>query len=404
MNILTRNHFENAWQSLKSSRGRTSLTVIGTTIGIASVTFILSMSHGINQSLSAQSITPTDSTILVRSGVSDSTLKSIIQSEESTHINTLTEKDASDIAKIPGVIVAPLAVTKVGMSTADKGLPADKVTLIGSSGGLKEIASLSMLDGQFIDEANGVVMGSQLSIDLFGVENSLGNVLHIRGETFTVVGVLKPANAPINYLGVNIDDSAIISLSEMGQFTSGVAQIQQIALLANSPEQLKETITATEKILAENHQNDHDFHILSGNQITKPTGNLLMIISVAILAVAGVSMLAGGIGIMNIMLVNVAERRREVGIRKAVGATRMAIINQFLIESAIIGLIGGVIGYLIGMIMAYTTSIFILPLEPDVDWRSPLVAIGLSIVIGIIFGIYPAISAARKNPIEALRL
>ena len=107
---------------------------------------------------------------------------------------------------------------------------------------------------------------------------------------------------------------------------------------------------------------------------------------------------------MNIMLVNVAERQREVGIRKAVGATRQAIINQFLVESAIIGLIGGAIGYLIGMVSAYVTSLFLLPVEPAIDWKSPIVAIILSILVGVIFGIYPAILSARKNPIESLRL
>lgn len=403
MNILIKNHFENAWQSLRSNRGRTGLTVIGTIIGIAGITFVLSISHGIDQLLSAQTISPTESTAVIRSGI-NTPLNSITQSSDTTHINTLTKKDAEDISKIPGVTVAPLAVTKVGMSSKDGGLDASKVTLVGSTGGLKEIASLSMLDGQFIDEVNGIVMGSQLSVDLFGTENSLGNVLHIKGESLTVVGVLKPTNAPINYLGINIDNSAIIPVSKIDQFTSGTTQIQQIVLSVDHPNRLKEVVATSEKIITQNHQDDHDFHVLTGKRITEPTNNLLGGISIAILIVAGISLLAGGIGIMNIMLVNVAERRREVGIRKAVGATRVAIVNQFLIESAIIGLIGGVSGYLLGLIGAYATSVFLLPFEPVIDWKSPIVAIGLSVTVGILFGIYPAISAARRDPIEALRL
>ncbi len=300
--------------------------------------------------------------------------------------------------------VTPLAVAKIGLSTSDKQLGADKVTLVGSTGSLKQIASLSMLDGQFIDEANGIVMGSQLSVDLFGTENSLGSVLYVRGEPMTVVGVLAPTDTPINYLGINLDNSAIISLPKISQFTSGVTQVQQIILTTDNKNQLDEAVSASEKILSQNHRGDHDFHILTGNQITEPTNELVQGVFIAILIIAGISILAGGIGIMNIMLVNVAERQREVGIRKAVGATRQAIINQFLVESAIIGLIGGAIGYLIGMVSAYVTSLFLLPVEPAIDWKSPIVAIILSILVGVIFGIYPAILSARKNPIESLRL
>lgn len=404
MRFLLRNHFENAHQSLKANRGRTGLTIIGTAIGIAGITFVLSISHGISELLNHQAIAPTKAIAVIHPGTNDTPLNSILQPSNATYTNTLTEKDVQDLTKLPNTTVTPLAVAKVGLSTNDKKLGADKVTLVGSTGSLKQIASLSMLDGQFIDEANGIVMGSQLSVDLFGTENSLGSVLYVRGEPMTVVGVLAPTDTPINYLGINLDNSAIISLPKISQFTSGVTQVQQIILTTDNKNQLDEAVSASEKILSQNHRGDHDFHILTGNQITEPTNELVQGVFIAILIIAGISILAGGIGIMNIMLVNVAERQREVGIRKAVGATRQAIINQFLVESAIIGLIGGAIGYLIGMVSAYVTSLFLLPVEPAIDWKSPIVAIILSILVGVIFGIYPAILSARKNPIESLRL
>ncbi len=404
MRFLLKNHFENAHQSLRSNRGRTGLTIIGTAIGIAGITFVLSISHGISELLNHQAIAPIKATAIIRAGAENTTLNSVIQPSDVTYTNTLTEKDVQDLSKLPDVTVTPLAVAKVGLSTNDKKLEADKVTLIGSTGSLKQIASLSTLDGQFINEANGIVMGSQLSVDLFGTENSLGNVLYIRGEPMTVVGVLAPTDTPINYLGINIDNSAIISLPKISQFTSGVAQVQQIILTAEDKNRLNEAVSASEKIISQNHRGDRDFYILTGNQITEPTNELVKGVFIAILIIAGVSILAGGVGIMNIMLVNVAERQREVGIRRAVGATGQAIINQFLVESAIVGLIGGAIGYLIGMIGAYIVSLFLLPVEPAIDWKSPIIAIILSVLVGIIFGIYPAILSARKNPIESLRL
>ena len=267
-----------------------------------------------------------------------------------------------------------------------------------------QIANLAMFEGDFLADdsiGSGIIVGNQLAIDLFGTEHAIGSVLTIRGETFTVMGVLKSINQPINYLGVDFDRSAIIPLGTIKQFTQNVAQIQQIIISANEKQQLATSTKKAKEVLSKNHLGEEDFQILTGSAITAPNNKLLAGITLTVAIIAGISLLVGGIGIMNIMLVNVAERNREVGIRKAIGATGGHIINQFLIESAIVGLLGGIFGYLIGLSVSFILGIY-LPFSPVLDWRVASLSIGIAVLTGTLFGAYPAIRAAKKDPIEAL--
>ena len=246
------------------------------------------------------------------------------------------------------------------------------------------------------------MIGKQLSIDLFGTEKSLGSVLKLRGETLTVVGVLdEPETAP-SYLGVDFNRSIILPLAVSKKFTQNTAQIQQILITADNGTALQAKIDAAKKVLAQQHQGDTDYHTLVGQAITAPNSHLVNALSTAMAVIAGISLLVGGIGITNIMLVSVAERQREVGIRKAVGATNRTIVAQFLIESAIIGLFGGVLGYVIGLGASFLLGMY-LPFTPVLEWQAAVLTIGGALIIGMLFGIYPASRAAGKDPIESLR-
>ena len=260
------------------------------------------------------------------------------------------------------------------------------------------------MDGDFItsESTQSIVIGKQLAIDLFGTEQAIGNVINIRGQNFTVCGVLKPMDQPVHFLGVNFDNSAIISLSSVKQFTQNIAQIQQIGIKVNQDVSLKETVAQATEILSANHNQDSDFTVLAGSSITRPSGQLISAILVLMASVAGISLLVGGIGIMNIMLVNVAERQREIGIRKAIGATDAHVINQLLIESCVIGLLGGILGYAIGIGGAYAASLY-LPFAPVLQWQVAAIGIGIATTTGVLFGIYPAVRATKKNPVESLR-
>ena len=154
-------------------------------------------------------------------------------------------------------------------------------------------------------------------------------------------------------------------------------------------------------MLIKNHTNERDFSIFTGDQISQPTGQIFYTIAAVTTAIATISLVVGGIGIMNIMLVTVAERTREIGIRKALGASNSDIMWQFLIESLALSIGGGIAGYIGGYILAFGVSLS-LPFYPAVNWQIAAAAIAISIIIGTVFGIYPAIKASRKDPIESL--
>lgn len=402
MKLLFKNHFENAVESLKANRMRTYLTVIGVTIGIASITLILSLMGGANRLLGDQAAKVSDTIALVRPGSSNKNTSLLNSSQGISPINSLTEKDADAISRIGGSQAAPLSIHHTKL-TPSNSQDAQKAAVIGTSGALQTIADIEMREGQFVDEANGIVIGSQLAIDLFGTDHALGNIIKIHDETLTVVGVLKPMKKQLTYLGIdNLDRSALVPTAVSKKFTQGVPQIQQIVISAANAESLKDTVEKAKNILQKNHHGDTDYHVLIGREIAAPNAGLIAAITTVVTLIAVISLVVGGVGIMNVMLVNVAERQREVGIRKAVGATNRNIIDQFLIESAIIGLFGGVLGYLVGVAAAYLISLY-LPFTPILHWHAAAWAIGVSIVIGIVFGIYPAARAAQKDPIESLR-
>ena len=401
MRILLKNHFENAIAALKAHRGRTVLTITGITIGIASITVVLSLAGGMSRLFGEHYTATTTPVAIIKSGGQRTATNVIADIDAATITNTLTEKDATDVGKIADIKSAPLAFLRTELASRDSKISNQNAALIGTNPSLASLAGLEVATGQFIAETSGVVVGNQLSIDLFGTENSIGNVIKVRGEVLTVVGVLKTVNAAPDYLSIDFNNAAIVSLKTIKQFTQGAAQIQRIAVAADSQEKLSSGLTQAEQVLRNNH-NDSDFRILKNAEINESHTALINLFSVIMAIIGGISLLVGGIGIMNVMLVNVAERQREVGIRRAVGATGHHIINQFLIEAAIIGLLGGIIGYALGLGGAYIAGLY-LPFTPVIYWQTALLVIIVATFIGVFAGLYPAIRATKRDPIESLR-
>lgn len=405
MGLLFGNHIRNAVEALKANRLRTNLTIIGVTIGITSITASLALAGGASNFLSEQVKATNNKVALIRSHSLLSSPDSLLADFNSLRATTtLTEEDVNSLSNIPNASVAPIALLHANMKARDNTVTGEQSVLIGSNSNLIDIANLKLLDGQFLSEnngTNGIVIGNQLAVDLFGTEHAIGSLVTIRDQTFAVIGTLEPTGQPINYHGVDFDRAAIIQLDSLKGFTQDVAQIQQIILATDESQPLGPVVEQANKVLSDNHQGEKDFVILTDDEITAPSGQLFTAISTTVAVITGISLLVGGIGIMNIMLVNVAERNREVGIRKAIGASNSNIISQFLIESSIIGLLGGIIGYIVGMLAAYILSMY-LPFMPTVQWQVAAISIGTAVLTGVVFGIYPAVRAARKDPIEAL--
>ena len=407
MRILFFNHIENARQSLASTKLRTFLTMVGVTIGIASITAILSLASGAVKLIGDQVNQLEGNIAVIRSGAptaKDNFSLSNTQTHYST--TTLTEDDLNSVRDVEHIAAAaPLMNLRTSLRSGDTVIDGSSHSVIATTPELAEISNLELRDGQFIDSvsnANTAVIGPQLSVDLFGTEQSAGKTFKVRDQVFTVIGILKRTDNPINFNNVDFDTAAIITLDAAKAFTQNVAQIQQINIKADSKENLNEVVVGAREAISENHQGAKDFSVLSSEEISRPTSELFNGIATAAAIIAGISLVVGGIGIMNIMLVNVAERTREIGIRKAVGATNRDIISQFIAESLAISIGGGLMGYVAGYIFAFAMSTF-LPYIPAFSWEIFGVAMATSLVIGLVFGLYPAIRAAQKDPIESLR-
>lgn len=405
MRLLLINHIQNANQSLRSRRIRSALTMTGVTIGVASITAILSLSGGASRIISDQINSLGGNIAVIRPGVATDFISKITQSQaqNSYATSTLTEDDITYIKNTPHVeLIAPIMVLS-GAIKAESTAPSDSL-IVASTPDLAKISNLKISEGQFLDDSisqDTVVIGTQLSINIFGSELSIGRIMTIRNKPFTVVGVLSRTNNPINYNSVDFDNAAIISFAAGKELNNNVTQIQQINIKADSIGNLDTTIEAINKTLLTSHVGQNDFSVLTDDQISQPTSQLFYTIAGITTVVAAISLFVGGLGIMNIMLVTVTERTREIGIRKALGASNSDISWQFLIESLAIALGGGFTGYLFGYITAFTISNF-LTFDPIINWQIAVTALVISLVMGTVFGLYPAIHAARKDPVESL--
>jgi ABC-type antimicrobial peptide transport system permease subunit len=403
---LLTDHVQNAYHSLKSNRGRTLLTVLGIAIGIASVTCTLAISDGVRNMVDTQVSAFQGRLAVVRPGFKSHDPNQLVNpvTQQSFSTSTLTDADTSALAKLPNVEAAVPLMTIEGTIHAQHATGPNSVVLA-TTPDFAKVSNITMLSGKFLDDTadnNTAVIGVQLAISLFETDHPIGEAFTLRGQQFTVVGVLRQDSAPINFNNVDLNNAVVVSFEQGKNFNQGRSQIQQIDLLTKKASDLESvTKQAKTKLLAK-HLGEEDFSITSGKAITQPTSQLFQAMTGVMTAIATISLVVGGIGIMNIMLVGVAERTREIGIRKAVGASQRAIVAQFLIEALIMSGFGGLIGYGFGYLSAFIVSVF-LYFTPAFSWSTAGIALIMMVAVGLFFGLYPALKAARKDTIESLR-
>ena len=399
-----REQFRIAINNLRANRTRTLLTTLGIIIGVASITLVLALGQGIRESVDQQVRQLGGNVIVVKPGDNQLRGSSGYNPYGTATTTTLTERDYRTVRDTDNVkAVAPLMILS-GSIRADSRDNLN-VPIIATSDALQRILGLSVKSGQFIDSQTSrdtVVIGQQLSIDLFGTDEARGQSLLVKGRPHTVIGVVRNTNTPINLSGIDLDHAAYVSLDDGKSFNQGIAQIQQLALQVNDTGKLEQTARQIDQKLLANHTGERDFSVLAGNEIAASSSGFFSTLITTTAIVSIITLVVSGIGVMNIMLVGVTERTREIGIRKALGATDNNILGQFLVESLIICSVGGIIGLIVAYVLAFAIGSQ-LYFSPSLNPYIMLGGFGLALVVGVIFGLYPALKAARKDPIDALR-
>ena len=397
-----------ALRALAANKLRSALTMLGIVIGVGAVVALLSIGEGATASVtqSVQSMGSNLLTILPSRNLRDQSGSAGVK---------LYYEDAQAIAanlKDQAVVEPNFQAAK----TVKYGSSSDTYSISGVTPEFLQVRAYEMDQGRFItasdqaSEARVVVLGSQTAQDLFGNLNPLGRKLKINGLQFEVVGVLKSKGSS----GFGSADELILVPLETGYARlfgasasdNGRRTVSTIAISVNDPDQVDDLTTQVEYLLRRQHslsqQQEADFSVLSQNQILGTLNTITQTLTIFLGAIAGISLLVGGIGIMNIMLVSVTERTREIGLRKAVGARKSAILSQFLIETILLSVLGGVLGVLLGVGVAMFFT-FTGMITAQVTTGSILLSFAFALAVGVFFGLYPASRAAALSPIEALR-
>ena len=399
--------------SLNANKMRSMLTVLGIVIGVAAVIAMLSIGRGAQASITAQIEGIGTNLIYVTPGA---VRQGGVAGAGGT-AGTLTLDDGNALLSIPGVVtVAPQVegfgqLTYLGQNT--------RTRLVGVTPSYQKMSSLTLVDGVFVSDTNltahssVIVLGSSVANTLFGrTAGVVGQNVRVNGQPYRVIGVLNPKGGT-GFM--NQDDQVFVPLTTaMTRLTGqsrfrGASVIQQINVQASSAKAVTQVVEAVTTMMRARHNTiagSDDFSVTSQQDTLDAATSVTDTLTIFLGGIAGISLAVGGIGIMNIMLTSVTERTHEIGLRKAIGARRRDILLQFLVESMMLSLMGGIIGVILGWSIARLiggiqyggTTI-----TPVVGIDSMLLATLFSMAVGLFFGIYPASRAARLQPVEALR-
>jgi putative ABC transport system permease protein len=399
-----------ALEAMRTHRMRSALTVLGILIGIAAVILTVGLGIGAQQQVTAQVEALGTNLLIISPGSTTSTtgLRGGFGSA-----STLTQADAAALAS---PVVAPDIAAVAPSTSSSQSLVAGSsnwtTSVVGTTPSWMSVRARTMSAGTFLTAANQasaasvVVLGATTAQELFGSTDVVGQTMTIAGTPFTVQGVLAPSGSTGS---TNNDDTAVIPLSTAQQRVSGGSSrttVQTIYVQATSQTALPSAYQEANSELLALHgitnATNADFTITNQASLVTTAASVSKTLTVLLAGVAAISLLVGGIGVMNIMLVSVTERIREIGLRKALGARPALIRRQFLIEASLLGLTGGLIGAAVGILGAK-----VLPglISNPVALSMPAIfgSITVALAIGLVFGVYPATRAAQLAPIDALR-
>jgi putative ABC transport system permease protein len=398
-----------SFSSLLENKSRSFLTMLGIIIGIGSVILMVSVGKGAESLILSSIQSFGNKSIFVHPGGGNQAASSHM-----TSVDKVKYKDYLAMRNLDYIEdVTPMLVYSTVVSYQSE---SQKVAVVGTNENYVKSINSDVLRGRFLsleDQVNSArvaVIGYKNADKLFGDQDPIGKNVKIGGKNFQVIGLMEVQGTRFFQ---DFDERVLVPISTMRNELYGVDYV--MAIMANAKGNIQDAIDDLTVFIRKRHainnpENDpqkDDFMVVSQMDAADIFKQVSGVLTMFLVAIAAISLLVGGIGIMNIMLVAVSERTREIGLRKAVGANNSDIMLQFLIESAVITFIAGALGVLGGILSSWLISIVLVRFQPD--WRfivttdSVLVAFGVSVMIGLLFGIYPARSASKLDPIECLR-
>jgi len=403
-----------AVKALATNKSRSALTILGIVIGITSIILIVSMGQGAEDLILGELGGLGADTIVLRpgrepKGPTDVAETLFADSLKQKDIDTLKKKsNAPYILDVAPAVIVPGNVSYLGETY--KG-----TTFGGSAEFINNIFNIQIESGVLFNEndikqkANVVVIGSKVKEELFGLSDALGKNIKIKNKNFRVIGIMAPQGQSAFF---NIDEVLIIPYTTAQTYLLGIDYFHEIMIKTDNSESVPKTVQDIENTIRESHKitnpEKDDFFVVTQAGIIEQVSTILNILTIFLSSVVAISLVVGGIGVMNIMLVSVTERTKEIGLRKALGATNKDILIQFILESTMLTAIGGAIGIAIGTLLSFVISMF-LTTYLNIIWPfsfpffASALGLGVSSLVGLVFGLYPARKASLKSPIEALR-
>ena len=392
-----------AFSSLANAKIRSFLTMLGIIIGVASVVAITAIGQGVKDSVTKQVSGLGSNVLTIISGPPAKSGKGG-NFTAALGTSTLAAADVTTIGKLKHITNASSMSLLSGILAHGTSVSGDSF-IVATTQEFAKIVDQPMSDGRFLSEADAnakvIVLGDKTKTDLFGAGTATGKIVTFRGMPLTVIGVVKKKDTG-GSIGGSQDAIAYMSKGTAKAITGADPSIMRIYAKVDSATNVDSTVGQINGAVKKNHGGQIDFNVQTQADLLSTFNTILSLLTTFIAAIASISLLVGGIGIMNIMLVNVTERTREIGLRKALGASSSTVLSQFLIEAVVISSLGGALGIVVAVGMAAIAG-KLAGITPTFTLNSMLIAVGVSAGVGIVFGIAPAIKAARKRPIQALK-
>ena len=404
--------FYKLWENIKlafisiwSNKIRALLTMLGVIIGVFAVVELLAIGEGVKSFVTKEIEGLGSNLIAILPGKMES---GQFNPSSGIGVSTLTNDDVGVLKKDVSSIdaVSPMMLISSPIKYGDKSAPSALV--LGTTPDIFKVRDTKLDSGRVFEQKDEdekkrvIVLGYPIAQSIFGDENAIGKKVIIRGEEIEVIGIMeKPKQSASPFGGPSFDDAVYLPFSTGKELTK-TEQVFRILAKIKSDIDVKDAKEEIKKVLLANHKDTEDFTVFTQEDLVDLVGTILDVMRALLGALGAISLLVGGIGIMNIMLVSVTERTREIGVRKAIGASQLDILIQFLIESLILSLLGGGIGLAFSFGVAYVVKVKA-DFEPVITSEFIILAIAFSVFIGVIFGVAPAIRAARLDPIKALK-